>query len=608
MESGEIQEGYNMGDVDKSKEQFTGELVELRRRVAELEASEAEYRRVDEKLHHALEESQQRQAEVSVLLEGSRAVLGHREFQDAARAIFDSCKDLVGATGGYVALLPEGEIEYDLVFLEAGGLPCNVDPSLPMPVRGLREEAYNAGQTIYDNDFSESEWTKYIPEGHMTLDNVLFAPLIIGGRAVGLLGLANKPGGFTQDDARLASTFAEFAAIALHNSQTLESLENSEQRCRSIVETATDAIITTDYTGNIIFWNRGAASVFGYSVEEAIGMSVTAIMPERFREAHEKGMQRVCSTGESCIVGKTIELAGLRKNGGEFPIELSLATWEAKEDKCFTAIIRDVTERKEDEDRRTVEKELDKQRVLSMRSDRLRSLGEMAAGIAHELNQPLVGVRGMAEHLLLSIVRGWELTEEKIQERAEAIIEQADRMVHIIEHIRMFARESGSPELRPVHVNNVVKSSMDMLGTQFRSRGVELKCELAEDLPVVSANPFSLEEVLINLLINARDALEEKAKTDPESVPSQILLRTLLDQADPEKYVKIEVVDSGVGITDDVLDKAFDPFFTTKEPDKGTGLGLSISKSIVEDFGGTIDIQSTPGLGTTVTISLPVAQ
>ncbi|MFC1718364.1 PAS domain S-box protein [Candidatus Poribacteria bacterium] len=597
-----------MGDVDKAKEQSTGELVELRRRVAELEASEAEYKRVDEKLHHALEESQQRQAEVSVLLEGSRAVLRHREFHDSARSIFDSCKDLVGATGGYVALLPEGKTEYELVFLESGGLPCDIDPSLPMPVRGLREEAYGAGQTVYANDFSESEWTKYIPEGHMTLGNVLFAPLIIGGRSVGLLGLANKPGGFTKDDARLASTFAEFAAIALHNSQILESLESSEQRCRSIVETATDAIITADSSGNINFWNRGAATVFGYSVEEAIGMSVTAMMPERFREAHEKGMERVCSTGESCIIGKTLELTGLKKNGSEFPIELSLASWEAKEDQCFTAIIRDITQRKEEEARKATEEELDKQRVLSMRSDRLRSLGEMAAGIAHELNQPLVGVRGMAEHLLLSIARGWELTEEKIQERAEAIMEQADRMVHIIEHIRMFARESGSPELRPVHINNVVKSSMDMLGIQFRSRGVELKCELAEDLPVVLANPFSLEEVLINLLVNARDALEEQAKIDPESGPLQILLRTLLDQTDPEEHVKVEVVDSGVGIPEHILNKAFDPFFTTKEPDKGTGLGLSITKSIVEEFGGTIDIQSTPGLGTTVTISLPVAQ
>jgi len=113
---------------------------------------------------------------------------------------------------------------------------------------------------------------------------------------------------------------------------------------------------------------------------------------------------------------------------------------------------------------------------------------------------------------------------------------------------------------------------------------------------------------LINLLVNARDALEEGAKTNSGSEPAQILLRTLLDEADSEKRVKIEVIDSGVGIPKHVLDKVFDPFYTTKGPDRGTGLGLSISKSIVEDFGGAIHIQSVPGSGTTVTISLPVAQ
>jgi len=567
-----------------------------------------ERKQTDEKLHSALEESKQRQTEIAALLEGSRAVLKYQEFQDAAQAIFDSCKNLIGATGGYVALLKKGGEEYDLLFLESGGLPCNVDPSLPMPVRGLRGEAYNSGRSVYDNDFHKSEWIKYMPEGHMRLDNVLFAPLMIGGQAVGLLGLGNKPGGFTEDDAELASAFAEYAAIALHNSQALESLENSEQRFRSVVETATDAIVTANSSGDIIFWNRGAESIFGYSATDAIGMSITTIIPERFRESHRKGMSRVSSTRKLNIAGQTVELVGLKKNSGEFPIELSLATWEVEEGRFFTAIIRDITQRKAEEARKAAEEELTEQRVLSMRSDRLRSLGEMAAGIAHELNQPLQGVRGMAEHLSISITRGWELTEEKIQDKASEIMNQADRMVHIIEHIRMFAGESGKPERRLVQINNVVRSSTDLLGTQFRSRGIELKCELMEELPLVSVNPFSLEEVLINLLVNARDALEEGAKTNSGSEPAQILLRTLLDEADSEKRVKIEVIDSGVGIPKHVLDKVFDPFYTTKGPDRGTGLGLSISKSIVEDFGGAIHIQSVPGSGTTVTISLPVAQ
>ncbi len=214
----------------------------------------------------------------------------------------------------------------------------------------------------------------------------------------------------------------------------------------------------------------------------------------------------------------------------------------------------------------------------------------------------------MAERLLISVDRGWELTEEKIRDRADTIIEQADRMVHIIEHIRIFARESGKPELRPVKVNDVVRAGADLLGTQFRSRGIQLERELMESLPVISANPFSLEEVVINLLINARDAVEEQMNAGFVSTPPRVLLRTLLDQTDESKYVKIEVTDSGVGIPEDMLERVFDPFFTTKGPDRGTGLGLSISRSIVESFGGAIYINSTPGSGTTVTISLPVEE
>jgi PAS domain S-box-containing protein len=563
-------------------------------------------KRAEERLRDALKESQRRRVEISALLEGSRAVLEYHEFQNAARSIFDSCKNLIGATAGYVALLSADGIENEVLFLDSGELPCTVDPSLPMPIRGLRGEAYRTGEVVYDNDFSRSEWIKYMPEGHASLDNVLFAPLMIEGEAVGLLGLANKPGGFTENDARLASAFGELAAIALHNNRTLGLLENSEQRFRSVVQTASDAIVVTDSSGDMVFWNYGAEAIFGYSTGEALGKPVASIMPERFQEAHRRGMNRVLSTAESNIIGETIEAVGLRKDGSEFPVELSLATWKARGEAFFTAIIRDITQRKEEEARKAAEQESERQRVLSMRSDRLRSLGEMAAGIAHELNQPLVGVRGLAEHLMISIDRGWELTEEKIRDRANVIVEQADRMVHIIEHVRMFARESGKPELRPVHVNDVVRSGIDMLGTQLRSRGIQLEHEFTEPLPVVSANPFSLEEVVINLLVNARDALEEQLKAGSVSAPPRVVLRTLRDGSGSEEHVKIEVMDSGVGIPEHIIEKAFDPFFTTKGPDKGTGLGLSICRSIVEGFGGRIRIQSTPGEGTTVTISLPV--
>ena len=263
----------------------------------------------------------------------------------------------------------------------------------------------------------------------------------------------------------------------------------------------------------------------------------------------------------------------------------------------------DITQRVEsDEARRSAERNLEAQRALSIRSDRLRSFGEMAAGIAHELNQPLTGVRGLAEHTLISLENGWDDSKEKLRHRTQGIVDQADRMVHIIDHIRMFAREAGKPDLSSVNANDVVRASTDMLRAQLQSHGVALQTELKENLPKVLANPFSLEEVILNLLSNARDAVAGSHGS------SWVRIRTdaLLDGC--ESRVIIEVSDNGKGIAEGNLSKIWDPFFTTKDPDKGTGLGLSISKSIVEDFGGSVDVESTEGQGTKITIALPVAK
>ncbi|MBI5577392.1 MAG: PAS domain S-box protein [Deltaproteobacteria bacterium] len=287
-----------------------------------------------------------RQAELAALLEGARSVLAQRGFEDTARSIFLSCKELVGAAAGYVALLSKDGTENEIAFLDSGGLSCTVDPSLPMPIRGLRGEAFRAGTTVFDNDFSRSEWTRFLPEGHAHLENVMFAPLLIEKKVVGLIGLANKPGGFTEGDSRMASAFGELAAIALLNARMLESLEESEERFRSVAQTANDAIVTVDGNGAIALWNEGAEKMFGYAADEITGRPLSTIIPPRLREAHEHGMGRAAADGESHIFGKTLEMTGLHKGGGEFPVELSVASWKAGEKVFFTGIMRDITDRK----------------------------------------------------------------------------------------------------------------------------------------------------------------------------------------------------------------------------------------------------------------------
>ncbi len=258
------------------------------------------------------------------------------------------------------------------------------------------------------------------------------------------------------------------------------------------------------------------------------------------------------------------------------------------------------------EKREQAERELESQRTLHMRSDRLRSLGEMAAGIAHELNQPLVGVRGYAELLIDSIENGVELSKDRIFRSVSTIVQQVDRMVHIINHVRLFAREAGSVEVSRVDLNDVVRSATSMLAAQFNSHGLFLEQDLTPQAVPVIINPYSVEEVIINLLSNARHSIEQRKESEEHAAYKpcvQMSTRSLKSQGKNE--VLLTITDNGAGIPLSIADRVFDPFFTTKAPDKGTGLGLSICKTMVESFQGKIQFISTENEGTRFEITFP---
>jgi transcriptional regulator with GAF, ATPase, and Fis domain len=177
-----------------------------------------------------------REKELDALRAGAKAVLEQKDFAASARAIFDHCRALVGATSGYVALLSADGQENELLFLESGGLPCDVNPELPMPIRGLRAEAYRENKAVYHNDFMRSKWADFMPAGHLVLKNVMFAPLVIEQQTVGIIGLANKEGDFTANDAKMAAGFGELAAIALQNSRSLERRIKAEQETKQLVD------------------------------------------------------------------------------------------------------------------------------------------------------------------------------------------------------------------------------------------------------------------------------------------------------------------------------------------------------------------------------------
>ena len=291
-----------------------------------------------------------RAAFILALQESSRQILAHDDFKETAYAIYHILKRTMGFRAGYVALLSRDGQNNELLFLDAGDLPCSVDRSLPMPVRGMRGEAYQTGQVVYHNHFPESPWADLLPPEHARLDNVLFAPLKIKELTVGVLGLANKPGGFSEQDAQLAGIFGELSAVALANIQNLNLLRDSEEHFRAVALTAQDAIVSTDGDGRIVFWNKRAAELFGFSEAEAAGQPITIIIPERLRERHCEALKRVRVTGIYHLVGRTVETVARHRDGHELPVELSLSEWVAKGEVHFSAIIRDISERKRTED------------------------------------------------------------------------------------------------------------------------------------------------------------------------------------------------------------------------------------------------------------------
>jgi len=177
---------------------------------------------------------------LNAVIQGARVILTKQEFAQAARSIFDLARELTGAVSGYVALLSDDGHENEVLFLESGGMECSVESSLPMPIRGLRATAYETHQVVYENRFMDSRWVDYLPGGHVAMNNVMFAPLNLEGRTVGILGLANKPGDFSDEDADIASVFGDLAAIALANSRHIDLLtEKTESLEQALAEVHT---------------------------------------------------------------------------------------------------------------------------------------------------------------------------------------------------------------------------------------------------------------------------------------------------------------------------------------------------------------------------------
>jgi PAS domain S-box-containing protein len=356
------------------------------------------------------------------------------------------------------------------------------------------------------------------------------------------------------------------------NSRLLEELRASEERYRSVTQTAVDAIITTDSEGTVLTWNLGAELMFGYG-PEMVGRPVLAIIPERFRQAHLNGVWRFLQTGERRLIGRMVELAGLKQDGGEFPIELSLSTWQGARGVFFGAIIRDISERK---------------RVERLREDVQRM-------IRHDLKSPLVGVVGMAGLLL----KGGNL-DDKQRKAAATIRDLGQRLLDFIQRSRdIFQLEEGRYQLhpRPVDLLALLPRLEQELAPLARGRGVGLVHQVAGRTPEPGESyPVAGDEGLLAVL------LENLLKNALEAAPTGSLVRVDLGQA-PGGGSLIDIHNLG-SIPEEIRERFFEPYVTSGKQE-GTGLGTHSARLIARAHGGDLVFTTSEDQGTHLLLSLP---
>ena len=517
-----------------------------------------ERKKADAALKLTLEQLHKSNRQTSALLDASRAVLRYEQFEEAARAIFDTCRDVIGATGGYIALLSEDGKENKVLFLESGGRPCTVDPNLPMPVRGLRAEAYLSGQAVFDNDFPDSRWAGLLPAGHVTIDNVLFAPLVIEGKTVGLIGLADKPGGFTRDDAEMATAFGGLASMALLNSRTLDSLQTERDKLTGILDAMEDGVYIVSRDGDIEYANPALKRAFG-PVEGR----------KCYRYLHDR--EAVCPwcNNADVFAGKTVHWEMLLPKTGKTYDLVDTPIKNPDGSISKLEIFHDVTERK---------------RVEHLKD-------EFIGLVSHELRTPLTVITGS---LRTAMSEG--LSAPDVRELIQNATEGADQLAVILENMLELSRhQAGRLTLRvePVSIAGTARSVIKKLKEQRVSH--QFSIDIPKDLPPAEADPMRVERILYNLLENA-------AKYSPGSSRITVSARTEGD------FIVTAITDEGPGISPDGQAKLFEQFQqleTSRRPTSGVGLGLVVCKRLVEAQGGWIKVDSAPGKGSTFSFALP---
>jgi two-component system sensor kinase FixL len=364
-------------------------------------------------------------------------------------------------------------------------------------------------------------------------------------------------------------------------------LREREARLRSIFETLTDAMVIIDEQGLIELFSPAAERLFGYRADEVAGRNVSILMPSPYRERHDGYLDHYRATGEKRIIGIGRVVVAQRKDGTTFPMELSVGEMRTEDRRSFIGFIRDITERQ------GTERRLQELQGELLHSSRLSTMGQMASALAHELNQPLTAVINYAQasRRLLGSGAG----ADKLVPIIDKAVAQATRAGQIIRRLRDFL-EKGETERRLEDISKVVEEATALALVGVKDRGVRIHMAIGHDLPSVMMDKIQIQQVVLNLVRNAVEAMENSERRELE-------ITTTLNH---DQEIETAVIDTGAGLAPEVEAQLFSPFVSTKP--KGMGLGLSICRTIVEAHGGRLTATARPTGGTMFCFTLPTAE
>ncbi len=377
----------------------------------------------------------------------------------------------------------------------------------------------------------------------------------------------------------------EFSQLVQAYNQMLSSLKKSEEHLRKVFYAADDAIMTTDREGRITLWSESSERMFGYGKDQVVGRDLSTlhspkVKPDLIRQMQESAMKKGRWQGE-------IVYSNSKGHSIDGWCVMTTLAEETGEIIGYLSVVRDMTEKKQME-------------MQLIQADKMASLGELAAGVAHEINNPLSGILSNAEFLQEEIPDESEEQQEEIRE----IVENSQRIKTIVQDLLNFSRQRDSKTYTTLDISSVITSSLNLTEHQIQLDRIKVVKEIGDALPPVRGSFNQIEQVFINLLSNARYALNQKYPDPHED--KTLLIRTDQVEENGRKYVRIEFHDRGIGIPEEDIDKIFNPFFTSKEQGQGTGLGLSISFNIIQEHKGTIRFDSKEGEYTKVTVDLPI--